>query len=386
MRFVGRAAPPTLRPTRGLKQFRWIASILAVVAVCFSTVAISPRPSGATAISSDRAKATLLLHQVDTINGQVGRLGQKYDAAQIKLNQIRNVISNTKTVVAGIERNVAKRNVQLRSDAIFAYVTNGAAASNNPLFTTNASNVGAASVYNQLAAGNVSSTIASLKNYQIKLTQERSLLATEDAQAADATRSAAKTFHSAMLLQAGLKNALAQVKGQIATFYAQAQAAAAAQAAATLASAQAATAAASAPATSGTVATGAAAAGITPPPPDSRANIAVGAAESYLGVWYRWGGASRSGVDCSGLVMLAYQAAGIYLPHYSGAQFNDTLPVPLADIQPGDLLFWGYNGGDHVAMYVGNGQMIEAPYTGAQVHITPLRFGYGFAGIGRPRG
>ena len=121
------------------------------------------------------------------------------------------------------------------------------------------------------------------------------------------------------------------------------------------------------------------------PPPDSRADIAIRAAMSYLGVWYQWGGASRAGVDCSGLVMLAYDAAGIYLPHYSGAQYADTMRVPLYDIQPGDLLFYGYNGDEHVAMYVGHGDMIEAEMTGTQVHIVPIRLGYGFAGLGRPR-
>jgi cell wall-associated NlpC family hydrolase len=84
--------------------------------------------------------------------------------------------------------------------------------------------------------------------------------------------------------------------------------------------------------------------------------------------------------------MLAYEAAGVDLPHYSGAQFDDTERVPLYDIQPGDLLFYGYNGDEHVAMYVGHGEMIEAPETGEVVHITPVRLGYGFAGLGRVRG
>jgi cell wall-associated NlpC family hydrolase len=125
--------------------------------------------------------------------------------------------------------------------------------------------------------------------------------------------------------------------------------------------------------------------GFPAPPGDSRASIAIRAAESYLGTWYVWGGASRSGVDCSGLVMLAYEAAGIDFPHYSGAMYEDTERVPLYDIEPGDLLFYGYNGDEHVAMYVGGGQMIEAEMTGTQVHITPIRLGYGFVGLGRPR-
>jgi cell wall-associated NlpC family hydrolase len=167
--------------------------------------------------------------------------------------------------------------------------------------------------------------------------------------------------------QASLSHSLSEVKGSIATYIAQAQAAANAATVTQFNSASLTD-------------------GMTNPPPDSKANIAIDAAESYIGVWYSWGGASRSGVDCSGLIMLAYQAAGIDFPHYSGAQYADTERVPLADIEPGDLLFYGYDGDQHVAMYVGDGKMIEAEMTGTQVHIVPVRLGYGFFGLGRPRG
>ena len=343
-----------------------MCSILAVVTVCSSTVALSSRPAGASTISNDRARATELLSQINSINARVQGLGQKYDLARINLDKITTEIRNTKSTVKQIESNVAKGDAQLRSDAIFAYVTNGAAAANNPLFTPNASKVGATNVYNQLAEGSISTTLAGLKSYKFQLTQERSILWAEEAQARAAASVAAKSYNTAKGLQASLQRALSQVKGQIASFVAQAEAAAAAKDSRTLQTAK-------------------PVRGFPAPPPDSRANIAIRAAESYLGVWYVWGGASRSGVDCSGLVMLAYEAAGIAFPHYSGAMYDDTMRVPLIDIQPGDLLFYGYNGDEHVAMYVGHGDMIEAEMTGTRVHITPVRLGYGFAGLGRPR-
>jgi len=249
---------------------------------------------------------------------------------------------------------------------IFSYVTNGGSQNNNPLFSKNASKAGARNVYSQLAAGNINTTIASLKSDRIKLTQERGQLAAEDSHARSLTRAAAQSLHKAKVLQGSLKNTLSHVKGKIAIYLSQAEAAATAASASALSSA------------TPTI-------NVTPPPPDSKANIAIAAAEGYLGTPYVWGGASKSGVDCSGLVMLAYEAAGIYLPHYSGAQYDDTMRVPLVDIQPGDLLFYGYNGDEHVAMYVGHGDMIEAEMTGTLVHIVPVRLGYGFAGLGRPR-
>jgi cell wall-associated NlpC family hydrolase len=335
-------------------------SILAVVAVCLGTVTFSSHLASASTLSTDRARANQLLKQINRIGAHVDYLGQKYDLAKIKLNKIASEIRNTKADVAVIKKNVTKGDQQLRAEAVFAYVTNGAAASNNPLFSNSAAKIGATNVYNQLAQGNVAATLSNLKNYKIELTQERSILAGEVGRAASLTRAAAKSF------QATLNHALSQVKGNIATFIAQAQAAASAKTVSSF-NAQ------------------SLADGIVNPPPDSRANIAINAAMQYLGTWYVWGGASKSGVDCSGLIMLAYQAAGIDFPHYSGAMYQDTMRVPLVDIEPGDLLFYGYDGDQHVAMYVGGGKMIEAEMTGTQVHIVPVRLGYGFFGLGRPR-
>ncbi len=343
--------------------------------MCVSTVTISPRPSSASNIGNARAQANVLLKRIERINGHVQFLSQKYDLAQIKLHRIANQITDTKAFVATIKRQVKTGNRQLRADAVFAYVTNGASASTNPLFNTNASKLGATNVYNRLAEGDVGTTLASLKTYRIELTQERGILAAEVGRAASASRAAASAFHSSKIYQASLNTALHQVKGQIATFIAQAQAAAVAASQRTLASA-----------TSATNASVASSSGNYPaPPPDSKANIAIDAALSYIGVWYSWGGASRAGVDCSGLIMLAYEAAGVYLPHYSGAQYADTERVPLYDIQPGDILFYGYGGDEHEALYLGGGKMIEAEMTGTQVHIVPVRLDYGFFGLGRVR-
>ncbi len=338
-----------------------------LVALVVSTSSLPGLASaGASTISNERAKAAILYRQIQSINSRVGVLGQKYDEAHVKLEHFNNQIKNTKNVVASIESNVVKGTAQLRQDAIFAYVTNGVAASNNPLFSNHGADIGATNVYNQLAEGNVATTLANLKNYKIQLTKERWILANEDRQAAAAERSAARAFHEAQALQHSLNSTLHQVKGTIATFIAQQQAAAAAKSRASLSGAR-------------------PIPGFPAPPPNQRAAIAIRAAESYLGVPYVWGGASRRGVDCSGLIMLAYEAAGIFFPHYSGAQFADTIRVPLWNLEPGDLLFYGYNGDEHVSMYIGHGEMIEAPSTGYTVHITPVRLGYGFAGAGRPR-
>jgi peptidoglycan DL-endopeptidase CwlO len=90
----------------------------------------------------------------------------------------------------------------------------------------------------------------------------------------------------------------------------------------------------------------------------------------YLGVPYVWGGASPSGFDCSGLVMYVYAQLGISLPHYTVAQWNATLPISQSEMAPGDLVF--FDGLGHVGIYIGNGEFVDAPHTGAVVRIDSL--------------
>ena len=87
--------------------------------------------------------------------------------------------------------------------------------------------------------------------------------------------------------------------------------------------------------------------------------------------------------------MRAWQRAGVYLPHYSVAQYAMTRHVPVSQARPGDLIFYAMNTSNpgsihHVAIYIGNGMMIEAPHTGAQVRISSI-WGYGLMPYaGRP--
>lgn len=109
-------------------------------------------------------------------------------------------------------------------------------------------------------------------------------------------------------------------------------------------------------------------------------------AMSQQGVPYSWGGGNAAGkslgidsgsntvgFDCSGLMLYAFAGVGIKLDHYSGSQYNAGRKVPSAEARRGDMLFWGPNASQHVALYLGNGQMLEAPYTGSVVKVSPVR-------------
>lgn len=118
------------------------------------------------------------------------------------------------------------------------------------------------------------------------------------------------------------------------------------------------------------------------PAPNPRAQEAVDAALSQVGKPYKWAAAGPDSYDCSGLTMWAWARAGVSLPHNSTMQYNATPRVPRDDWEPGDLLFFG-SPIHHVAMYIGNGKMVEAPYSGQQVRINSA-YRSDYVGAGRP--
>ncbi len=125
--------------------------------------------------------------------------------------------------------------------------------------------------------------------------------------------------------------------------------------------------------------------------PASQGDIAANWALTQLGKPYQWGGASPATWDCSGLTMAAWAHAGVQLLHYTGYQWQEGPHVPLNQLQRGDLLFYATNTSDpstihHVAIYIGNGMMVNAPYTGAFVRIDSMYQPGGLIGAVRPAG
>jgi cell wall-associated NlpC family hydrolase len=147
----------------------------------------------------------------------------------------------------------------------------------------------------------------------------------------------------------------------------------------------------------------------TTPPPDktppgpipgapvgSAVAVAIAFAEAQLGKPYQLNGAGPNVWDCSGLTLKSYAAAGVYIGTHSATnQYNvmasENRLVPLSDRQPGDLL-WYSDGGSttatkyHVTIYIGNNEMIEAPYPGVTVRVAVLRYGDLVPYAGRPTG
>lgn len=109
-------------------------------------------------------------------------------------------------------------------------------------------------------------------------------------------------------------------------------------------------------------------------------------AGSQIGVPYSWGGGTAAGpsrgiddgagtvgFDCSGLILFAFAGVGIRLPHYSGSQYNAGRKIPASWMRRGDVIFYGPGGSQHVTLYLGDGQMLEAQQTGVPVKVSLVR-------------
>ena len=104
-------------------------------------------------------------------------------------------------------------------------------------------------------------------------------------------------------------------------------------------------------------------------PTGTQADEAVQFAYAQIGKPYEWGATGPSAYDCSGLMYAAWGAAGVSLPRDTYEEWADLPHIPLSEVQPGDMIL--YNGESHVAMYVGDGYIVDAPHTGADVERIP---------------
>jgi peptidoglycan DL-endopeptidase CwlO len=371
-----------------------------------------PRAS-ADQISDLRAQADALANRIQTLGQQDAALVEQYDGDVLAVQTLQGKVAQAATQVASDGARVSTARQALEQDAIQAYVHGGS----NPL--TSSSNSVSNATNSLLRAEYVDSLAAdqssAIDQYHYATLQDQAAKVSLQKQTTAAQRAAQQVLQDRKQVdntQAQLQAEEGQVKGQIATLVAQqeaaeqaaaqaraaaaakaraAQQAAAAQAAAQRQQAQQAAATQQAaasqatqpavtsqpaePATTSAPASPAATLQSAPtaaaPPVGSGAAGAVAAALSRVGDPYVWGAAGPNAFDCSGLVMWAYAQVGISLPHFSGAQFADTTQISMSDLEPGDLVFPA-DPGQHVAMYIGGGMIVQAPFTGEDVQVVPL--------------
>ncbi len=371
-------------------------------------------------ISATENRVTTLERQISAQELALSADDEEYNQAVAHLQHTQQAITATDASLAGARAHLATDRARLSRDALRAYVLDTGAASIAGIFSTPSDTTAARTTYSGIAVGNVDSDIAAVQSGQRRLADARSTLVAEQRSEAGALSRENRTRQAASAAADQAQSTLNMVKGNLAQQIAAraaaqaAAAAAAAQAAQSQAAAQAqaslAAQAAQVAASLGNSSTATAAAnsanqaaesgGVAPIVPSGTASAgglaAVHGAMEYLGVPYVWGGASMSGVDCSGLTMLAWAHAGVSLTHSAALQYTESTHVSLNALQPGDLLFYDLDGTgiDHVVMYVGptlDGQgteygsstIIQAAHTGTVVSFNPLWY-YGLVGAGRP--
>ena len=333
----------------------------------------------ATGLDDARARARALRAAVDHLQSQAELATEAYDAAYDELGRVVTAHLSAQRALddavstAGASAGTAGRRVRALymsggTPALYATVLQGADISD---VLTRLQSVRRVVDGDRAARDAAVQGVAARSRAETalaRLAARRTTLQAQVADRADAVRSLlAQT--DALLTQADARvRQLAEEQRQAA------EAAAAAAAAAQLAQAQRA----------------AALAGIPTdvPAPTEAAAAAIREALTHLGQPYLWGATGPASFDCSGLTQTAYRAAGLALPRVAADQWYAGPPVALGDLQPGDLLFWATDASNpatihHVAMYLGNRQMVAAPHSGAFVQVQPVYLD-GFFGANRP--
>lgn len=340
-------------------------------------VASLSAPAFANPIDDKRAEAARLAQQLDAQNRQIEILDEQYNQAVLHQTDTQSALTTAQAQLQVAESNLADARQRLATNAVDAYVHGGTTAIIDQLVGSNGQDMPLRKAYAETATGDEQQAVDGLHAAVGDLRAREATLQAAQSSAHDAVNQVGSARNATAAMVNTQQATLAQVQGQLAQLVAQQQAEqAAAQAAKAKADLAARTAALESPTTtrgnsSPRLGTSGAPPVGPPPPAAAGASKAVATAEAQLGKPYQWGGAGPNSFDCSGLTMYAWDAAGVSLAHSAATQYDETAHVPIADLQPGDLVFFG-SPPYHVGMYVGGGQMIDAPHTGANVEYDSI--------------
>jgi cell wall-associated NlpC family hydrolase len=364
-----------LRPIRRSGSLRLASAVVSLVALTTTGAVVSSAPASADSL---KARIAAAHHQLTALNAKAEAASERYNAARLQLATDQRSAASAQHRLATSQRTLARMQKSVQAFAVAAYqgqtldTTMSVTADSPQEFLDKMTTL-------QAVANSQSQTLAGLAGAQ---RDEEQAQATATA-ALQAQQDSTKQMQADRDAVVAAAHQAQQILGQLEERQRQIIAAARARAArlaaerevARLAAERAAAAAAvsalySQP-TSSPVVTG-----------SGGARVAVEWAYKEIGKPYQWGAAGPDSFDCSGLTQYVWGKAGVYLDHYTGSQWNEGQHVSRDQLQPGDLVFFGSDL-HHVGLYVGNSNMIEAPYTGANVRVS-YAFRSDYAGAIRP--
>jgi cell wall-associated NlpC family hydrolase len=366
-------------PARGLTSLLTLA--LLVGGACLAgLVASGSGPARADQLATLQQQASQIATQLQQLSGQIDQIDQEYLQAQSNLSQIQSQIEANKGKLAGLAQQEERQKALLRQAAIAAYIEAGSGGAATDILSSSSQVAQLKSQYLRTESANVKQYLSQLVLTEDQIKEAQTQLDKEYAQQAEVVRQLGEQRASLEQKSAQVSSLLASLKGQIATLVSQIQAQQAAERAREAAArfhAQVG----EAPATPVNIK-------VVPPPAGSKVSVVISTAESYLGDPYAWGGMSHSGIDCSGLVVVSWGAAGVSLPRTAQGEYEATAHVPLdpSAWEPGDLIFYGGGVNDitHVAIYLGNGTVIQAANYQYGVVETSVYWAGEPVAVGRP--
>ncbi|MGZ4675911.1 MAG: NlpC/P60 family protein [Acidimicrobiia bacterium] len=347
-------------------------SVAAIAAVVVAAGAF-PTLSGASPVDDKRRQAAELQRQIDANDHEIVTLSEQLNGARYRVAQAEAAIAEAEQRANAAE--AQRRHIRDILGQRAAQIYRGAGSS-TPLTQMDVSSVtefATRKKYASSAADRDNQLIAKLRKVQEELDNRRADLERQQATAkseAEAADQARNRIQSANSQKQALKN---QITGQIASLLAQEQA-----------SRDAAIRAAAAAGPPRTRSTSRAIPTNFPnvPAPNAGAAAAVAFAKAQVGKGYRYATSGPDTFDCSGLTAAAWARGGVSLAHYSGAQYQETTRIGAGDLQPGDLVFYGPGGSQHVEIYIGGGMVVSASNPSSGVKLAGVRYGSA-SGYGR---
>jgi cell wall-associated NlpC family hydrolase len=394
----------------GIRRHRRALKSAGVVCATLGVLTTTVPASGAPpAVADKQREASSILNEINSLDSNLNRAVESYNGARLHLAQTKQAIRTNIHVLKIADHNLRRSQSNIAKRLVALYTSDEGSSTIEVL-------LGARSLDDVIARLDAAQSVAAqdaaiarqaqtfrsvISRRQISLLRDRRRAITLVADTAARQHEIEASIGRRQQLLASVKGEIermqaaeqqrqlqiaAQVRARLAE-QAQAQAAAQTQAAAAAPPATDTVPAASAPSPPPpTIGPAAPTAGMPPTASAAPARYggAVAIAMRYLGVPYKWGGASpATGFDCSGFTMYVYAQLGVSLPHYTGDQWQMGTAVARSDLQPGDLVF--FDGLGHEGMYIGNNQFIHAPHTGDVVKISSITGSYAGSYMGARR-